>query len=103
MPGLFDRVRGRRQAEPEAAADAPTEQQQQQAPPPAAHHGAHPPPPLPAVVPEQPTQEQALAVVEPEVAPADPSDESWRKRSRLRRRARYLRRARGPAPPRLGR
>src|SRR4051812_29817353 len=99
MPGLFDRVRGRRQAETEANADAPTEQHAQ---PPAASDGAEQPPPLPAVVPEQPTQEQALAVVEPEVAPADPTEESWRKRSRLRRRARYLRRARELALRDLG-
>src|SRR4051812_43577590 len=99
MPGLFDRVRGRRQAETEANADAPTEQHAQ---PPAASDGAEQPPPLPAVVPEQPTQEQALAVVEPEVAPADPSEESWRQRSRLRRRARYLRRARELALRDLG-
>src|SRR3954466_15463221 len=96
MPGLFQRVRGR-QAAPEA-----------QPQPPAAPDTTEPtqaleqPPPLDPVAPEQPTAEQALAVVEPEVAPAAAPEESWRQRTLMRRRLRYLRRARELALRDLG-
>ena len=61
------------------------------------------PPPLDPV-PEQPTTEQALAVVEPEVTPeaAGGTEESWRRRTQMRRRLRYLRRARELALRDLG-
>jgi hypothetical protein len=53
-------------------------------------------------VPEQPTTEQALEVVEPEVKPAAVPEESWRRRTQMRRRLRYLRRARELALRDLG-
>jgi hypothetical protein len=99
MPGLFQRVLGR-----QAAADEPQTETQPAAPP------ATIEPPTTAVeqappldpVPEQPTTEQALEVVEPEVTPQPAPEESWRRRTQMRRRLRYLRRARELALRDLG-
>src|SRR3954468_10001905 len=100
MPGLFQRVLGR-----QAHVDAPPTETQPTAvaattEPPTTTAVEQPPPLDP--VPEQPTAEQALAVVEPEVAPAAAPEESWRKRTLMRRRLRYLRRARELALRDLG-
>src|SRR3954468_11771507 len=108
MPGLFQRVLGR-----QATADAPppaapetTETTTQTAAPTAATEQlpvpAEQPPPLDPVVPEQPTAEQAVAVAGPEVTPAAAPEESWRRRTQMRRRLRYLRRARELALRDLG-
>src|SRR3954471_23600702 len=100
MPGLFQRVLGR-----QGAADAPPPETQQATLPATAEAptttAVEQPPPLDPV-PEQPTTEQALAVVEPEVTPAAATDESWRRRTQMRRRLRYLRRARELALRDLG-
>jgi hypothetical protein len=104
MPGLFQRVLGR-QAAPDAPPPdaAPATTQTATAEPteqlPAV---AEQPPPLDPVVPEQPTTEQAVAVVGPEVTPAAAPEESWRRRTGMRRRLRYLRRARELALRDLG-
>src|SRR4051812_19178284 len=108
MPGLFQRVLGR-----QATADAPppaapetTETTTQTAAPTAATEQlpvpAEQPPPLDPVVPEQPTAEQAVAVAGPEVTPAAAPEESWRRRTGMRRRLRYLHRARELALRDLG-
>src|SRR3954468_3834453 len=100
MPGLFQRVLGR-----QAHVDAPPTETQPTAvaattEPPTTTAVEQPPPLDP--VPEQPTAEQALAVVEPEVTPAAAPEESWRRRTQIRRRLRYLRRARELALRDLG-
>jgi hypothetical protein len=104
MPGLFQRVLGR-----QATADAPAPETTQTAtaePTAAATEQltavTEQPPPLDPVVPEQPTAEQAVAVVGPEVTPAAAPEESWRRRTGMRRRLRYLRRARELALRDLG-
>ncbi len=100
MPGLFQRVLGR-----QGAADAPPTETQPTTTLPATTEqpatAVDQPPPLEPVA-EQPTTEQALEVVEPEVTPAAAPEESWRRRTQMRRRLRYLRRARELALRDLG-
>ena len=99
MPGLFQRVLGR-----QGAADAPPTETQPTTVPATTEPSAtavEQPPPLEPVA-EQPTTEQALEVVEPEVAPAAAPEESWRRRTQMRRRLRYVRRARELALRDLG-
>jgi|SRR5947209_9206086 len=88
MPGPFQRVLGRREQQETPAAGAATTT-------------AEPPPLAPA---EQPTTE---LVATPETAPAPVEEhaaheESWRRRTAMRRRLRYLRRARELALRDLG-
>ena len=101
MPGLFQRVLGR-QGAPDAP---PAETPQQTTTLPATTEqpttAVEQPPPLDPV-PEQPTTEQALEVVEPEVKPEAAPEEGWRRRTQMRRRLRYLRRARELALRDLG-
>src|SRR4051812_18840270 len=104
MPGLFQRGRGR-QAAPDAPTPPPAPAPTTEPQPPATTDqptAVQQPAPLDAVAPEQPTTEQALAVVEPEVTPDAAPEESWRRRTLMRRRLRFLRRARELALRDLG-
>src|SRR3954447_16488823 len=104
MPGLFQRGRGR-QAAPDAPTPPPAPAPTTEPQPPATTDqptAVQQPAPLDAVAPEQPTTEQALAVVEPEVTPDAAPEESWRRRTLMRRRLRFLRRARELALRGLG-